>query len=290
MPIHLNVNGSWREGDKVYVRVAGSWVEADELFVKQAGVWHSAWKNEVVFVNTSNRTAASIFELMGSPTQPGTYIFENRATISAGTGSYALRTGVFPAGSILKIVNKGYIRGRGGNGGANTGGAGGAGGTALYIDMNCTLDNGAGYIFGGGGGGGGYRAYDSGYPDAYDIRAGGGGGAGGNGGTGAASAVVGSSAPSPTASNGGTGTTTAGGVGGWARGSQGSFFEQVNGGNGGAPGVAGGKGGYSNGSSNRKNVKVAGASGAAGAAIARNGKTVTITAGNDTNRIKGAVV
>lgn len=290
MAINAKVGGTWKGISKIWVKVSGTWSQAVQVWAYFSGGWKSAWKNEIVYINTSDRTGASIFELMGSPTKPGTYIFENRATISAGTGSYALRTGVFPAGSILKIVNKGYIRGRGGNGGANTGGAGGAGGTALYIDMNCTLDNGAGYIFGGGGGGGGYRAYDSGYPDAYDIRAGGGGGAGGNGGTGAASAVVGSSTPSPTVSNGGTGTTTAGGVGGWARGSSGAYFEQVNGGNGGAPGVAGGKGGYSNGSSNLKNAKVAGASGAAGAAIARNGKTVTITAGNDTNRIKGAVV
>lgn len=54
--------------------------------------------NEIRYTNTANRTGASIFELMDSPTQPNTYIFENQATISAGTGTYALRTGVFPAG------------------------------------------------------------------------------------------------------------------------------------------------------------------------------------------------
>ena len=113
-------------------------------------------------INTSNRTAASIFELMGSPTQPNTYIFENQATISAGTGSYALRTGVFPAGSILKIVNKGYIRGKGGNGGPYNA-AGSSGGVALYIDFACELDNGSGFMFGGGGGGGGAQTYAIGY-------------------------------------------------------------------------------------------------------------------------------
>ena len=250
--------------------------------------------SEIVYINTFDRTAASIFELMGSPTQPGIYIFENQATISAGTGSYALRTGVFPAGSILKIVNKGYIVGKGGDGGANTGGAGGAGANALYIDMNCELDNGAGYVFGGGGGGGGYRAYSSPDPQNYDIRAGGGGGAGGNGGTGAASAKVGSIGTALILTNGANGTISAGGAGGVVKSDVSlngqTISEQVTGGNGGGPGVAGGQGSYSNVQVTVKDVKVPGAGGAGGAAITRNGNTVSIIAGNNTTQIKGAIV
>lgn len=294
MPLNVNAGGSWRTASKVYAKVSGAWVTAKELWGYMSGGWRSAWKNEIRYINTANRTGASIFELMGSPTQPNTYIFENQATISAGTGTYALRTGVFPAGSILKIVNKGYIVGKGGNGGANTGGAGGAGANALYIDMNCELDNGAGYVFGGGGGGGGYRGYYSGGPQNYDIRAGGGGGAGGNGGTGAASAKVGSAGTALILTNGANGTISAGGAGGVVK-SDGSLkgqtiYEQVTGGNGGGPGVAGGQGSYSNVQSTAKNVKVPGAGGAAGAAIVKNGKTVTITAGNNTTRIRGAIV
>lgn len=248
--------------------------------------------NEIRYINTANRTGASIFELMGSPTQPDIYFFENQATISAGASSYALRTGVFPAGSILKIVNKGYIVGKGGDGGANTGGAGGAGANALYIDMNCELDNGAGYVFGGGGGGGGYRAYSSGTPQSYDIRAGGGGGAGGNGGAGVASAGVGVGGTT----SGEKGTLTAGGAGGFVRSAvttaNGTISEEVYGGDGGGPGTAGGRGRFVRvgGSGVTKDVKVAGAGGAAGAAIVKNGKALTITAGNDTNRIRGAIV
>lgn len=298
MPLNVKAGGSWRTASKVYVKVAGAWVTAKELWGYMNGGWRSAWKNEIRYINTSNRTAANIFELMGSPTQPNTYIFENQATISAGTDSYALRTGVFPAGSILKIVNKGYIVGKGGDGGANTGGAGGAGNNALFTDMDCEIDNGEGFIFGGGGGGGGYRAYYSGGPQNYDIRAGGGGGAGGNGGAGVASAKVGAIGAAVGTTSGENGTLTAGGAGGFVR-SDGttnnvSAYEEVYGGNGGGPGTAGGQGRFVRGGSNlsadMKNVKVPGAGGAAGAAIVKNGKTVTITAGNDTNRIRGAIV
>lgn len=296
MPLNVNAGGSWRTASKVHAKVAGAWVTAKELWGYMSGGWRSAWKNEIRYINTANRTGASIFELMGSPTQPNIYIFENQATISAGAGSYALRTGVFPAGSVLKIVNKGYIVGKGGDGGANTGGAGGAGTNALFIDQDCELDNGAGYVFGGGGGGGGYRAYFSGGPQNYDIRAGGGGGAGGNGGAGVASAKVGSVGTAAIVRNGATGTTTAGGLGGLVR-SDGSIngttiYEEVYGGDGGGPGTAGGQGRFVRvgGSGNAKDVKVPGAGGAAGAAIVKNGKTVTITAGNDTNRIRGAIV
>lgn len=247
MPIHLNVNGSWREGNKVYVRVAGSWVEADELFVRQAGVWSSAWRNEIVFVNNSNRTAASIFELMGSPSVPGNYIFENTATISAASrGGWALQTGVFPAGSTLTIINKGHIRGGGGDGGNGIDGAGSAGGTALVLNFPATIDNTSGTIWGGGGGGGGgWRPPVQ--PGMPPTLFGGGGGAGipaGNGGPGGGFQGV----------AGANGTATAGGAG-------------VDG-DGGAPGAAG-------------TARGAGAAGRGGYSVQTNGNAVTWIAVGD---------
>jgi len=232
--------------------------------------------SEIRYINTANRTAASIYELMGSPTQPGNYIFENQATISAGTGTYALRTGVFPAGSTLLIVNKGYIRGKGGNGGT-PGVAGAAGGTALYVDMDCTIDNTNGYIFGGGGGGGGASCVNS--SISVSLYASGGGGAGSAEGAGGSTTQVGS-----------PGTATTGGAGGSATYTfavTGKTWGAV-GGAGGANGAAGVNGSYiTAGGTGWTYITTTG--GAAGAAIARNGKTVTITAGNDTTRIKGAV-
>ena len=241
--------------------------------------------SEIVYINTFDRTAASIFELMGSPTQPGIYIFENQATISAGAGSYAMRTGVFPAGSTLRIVNKGYIRGKGGAGGPYNG-AGSPGGTALYLDMNCSLDNGAGFIFGGGGGGGGVFGQNS--AQAYSFAPGG-GGAGAD--PGAAGAGFGHDTTArqksipPSA-----GTTDAGG--------QGATIEFVMsatnyskhyGGAGGGPGTAGVAGTWALATQSKSSWGVY-SGGAAGAAISLNGKTLTITTGNDTNRIRGAIV
>ena len=107
---------------------------------------------EITFINTANRTDANIHTLMGSPTKKGNYIFINRATIGASGASFALRTGTFPAGSTLHIINEGNIHGL--SGAAGTGGGGGAGGDALYVDFPCTIENASGYIFGGGGGGG----------------------------------------------------------------------------------------------------------------------------------------
>lgn len=291
MPLNVKAGGSWRTASKVYAKVSGAWVTAKELWGYMSGGWRSAWKNEIRYINTSNRTAASIFELMGSPTQPGTYIFENQATISAGTGSYALRTGVFPAGSTLKIVNKGYIRGRGGRGGAgNTTGAAGVGapgGVALHIDYPCTIDNAEGYIFGGGGGGGGSYGYAA--PANYSYCPGGGGAGSSAGAAGSGfgyDPTYGSNVRAPAA-----GTENAGGLGAFRRATYTNIVMNYIGGTGGGPGVAG-QAGYGEKSShiNWKSSTVFHAGGAAGAAILRNGLAVTLTAGNDTVRIKGAIV
>jgi hypothetical protein len=71
----------------------------------------------------------------------------------------ALTIGSFPAGSEIKVVNYGTIKGAGGVGGAgaNYGGsaaAGQQGGTAILTTVNVTIEN-NGQIYGGGGGGGG---------------------------------------------------------------------------------------------------------------------------------------
>lgn len=279
MPLNVKAGGSWRTASKVYAKVAGSWVTAKELWGYMSGGWRSAWKNEIRYINTSNRTAASIFELMGSPTQPGNYIFENQATISAGTGSFALRTGAFPAGSTLHIINKGTIQGRGGNGGNAAVGsatAGAAGGTALHIDFPCSVDNGGGYILGGGGGGGG--GYSKNFEDGASAAwAGGGGGQGSSGG------AAGSGRGERTAATQTAGTASAAGAygQGWALAS--NYWVRS-----GAGGVAGAAGGAAT-KSPSVGTGIYAAGGAAGAAIARNGHTVTITAGNDTTRIKGVV-
>lgn len=180
--------------------------------------WMSEMKGrsvEVRYINTSNINRANIFQLMGSPSVPNQYIFENTATISGGVaGGFALRTGRFPAGSTLTIINKHYILGGGGNGAPISGGTGSAGGHAIILDFPTFVDNTAGNIAGGGGGGGAYN-------NQGDVRNGGGGGGGGT--------------PAGIAARGATsGTSTNGGAGG-------AGASNVKGA-GGAAGVTGGDG------------------------------------------------
>lgn len=183
---------------------------------------------EVKYTNTVNRTQASIHALMGSPTAVTTYIFENTATISAASrGGWALQTGAFPAGSTLRIINRGAIRGGGGNGGAS-GAVGGAGGSALVINFPATIDNTGGTIWGGGGGGGSAAS--------GVISAGGGGGGGIPAGAGGGGLVVGAG-----------GSVTGGGKGGYVASTMSGGTGGGVGAAGGAAvgGVGGGRGGYS---------------------------------------------
>jgi len=97
---------------------------------------------------------------------------------STGTGTPALALSGGTTGDTVKIINNGYIAGKGGNGAESAPGStttGGAGGTALSLGFNTTIDNtnASAYIGGGGGGGG-----------SVDSAADGGGGGGAGGGTG----------------------------------------------------------------------------------------------------------
>ena len=279
MPLNVKDGGSWRAASKVYAKVAGTWVTTKELWGYMSGGWRSGWKNEIRYINTADRTGADIHALMGWPSQPSNYIFENNATISAGGGTFALRTGTFPAGSTLTIINRGYIRGRGGSAGGHKYPSE-AGGIALYLDFPCTLDNGAGYIFGGGGGGAWHERTYHGTQGPHSWGwgvAGGGGGAGSNAGGGSGSA--GSTYVSVWA-HGAGGSIAGGGAGGQIRHQDGGM---AYGGVGGGPGAGGGQG------SGAFYSAIYGTPGAAGAAIAVNGRGINIVAGNNANQIKGYI-
>lgn len=159
-------------------------------------------------------------------------------TIEAGTvvgsgGGPAITVGDWPVGSLITLVVKGRIQGRGGKGGSGEGfdqpiTNGQSGSAAIYTRFPITLNvgSGLGQVWGGGGGGGG-----------GDTGGGGGGGAGTNPGSGG----VGGDG-----SDGSDGTQLLGGSGG-----------APNGGDGGDPGEPGQDGGGIQG----------GDGGAAGAAI-----------------------
>ena len=61
MPINVKAGGSWRAANKIYARIAGAWIVADQVWGYASGGWRSAWRNEIRYINTANRTGASIF-------------------------------------------------------------------------------------------------------------------------------------------------------------------------------------------------------------------------------------
>ena len=185
----------------------------------------------------------------------------------------AFRQGAFPAGATLKIINQAQLIGKGGDGGnggsadyesgvcnVGDGTAGGAGGAAMSFTTDCIIDNAYGLIAGGGGGGAGLPG--------ECFTGGAKAGNGGNGGQGYIGGLGGSA--------GFVGVAATAGVDGGA-------------GNKNNPGqvegcAAGGGLGQSGASTSTR------AGGAAGAAILKNGNTVTITAGNNAEQVRGAII
>lgn len=113
----------------------------------------------------------------------GTTVVRVRLTVMPGVHVLnGLFTGTFPSGSMVKIVNLGFLDGAGGDGGRgmdySTGlqnEAGEDGGDAFTASCSCSVQN-LGHIRAGGGGGGGGR------PANYSEETWGGGGGGGAGG------------------------------------------------------------------------------------------------------------
>lgn len=181
------------------------------------------------------------------------------------TSNRGFRTGGFPSGSTLNLINHGRIAGYGGNGGGFAGKHGSPGGDAIYLDDNIIIDNADGEIFGGGGGGG----------KGADFTPGGKGGGGGGG---------------QGYTDGGNGGQVLGGA---QDGDDGSESGRGLGGNPGGSGAKSGGGGGtwgSNGTNGGTNSRESGGTGGtAGKAVAKNGKTVTWIAGYNGTQVRGAV-
>ncbi|WP_432473736.1 hypothetical protein [Amphritea sp. HPY] len=264
MTVNVRQGGVWYEAAP-HVKQGGVWYECQEVWNKQAGVWEQSFANVQTYTSTGTRTNVNIFADFGSPTEAGDFIWINNGDCRSGGSTYAVQTGTFPSGSTLTIINNGYIRGRGGKGGncaTQSASSGSPGQTALTCGYSCTIDNTNGYIYGGGGGGGG--ASDVVGKGIY-YNCAGGGGAGSNAGAGGTR--------SGTGDNGDAGSLTGGGAGG--------YYSSRYGGAGGGLGASGATAPSHN--------SYRGSGGAAGKAIAKNGKTVTITAGNNSTQVKGAV-
>lgn len=193
---------------------------------------------------------------------------------STTTATPAFSQGTFAAGATLKIINQGQIIGRGGDGGeggavdyelsvcfVSDGFNGEAGGTAISLSTNTIIDNTYGLIGGGGGGGAGTRGTCS-----ASFRQSGNGGCGGQGYIGGAGGAAGDAGFATT--SGDVGPDGAKNYPG-----SGSGFNA-----GGELGQAG------------TDAVTGGVGGAGGAAVNRNGKTLTITGGNNSTQVRGAIV
>lgn len=232
-----------------------------------------------LYINEDKEDYLLTDELTTSEAKEYVVVVNSGVVIGAtSTANAAFRQGSFFAGATLKLVNLGQIIGAGGNGGTGpntsvthpncnfgTAGDGLSGGDALDLTTDATIDNGFGLISGGGGGGSGIKGsceYD-GELDLYRVSGGrgGGGGQGYTGGAGGTGGTASSNYHTNALANGFTGAS----------------------GTIGSPGSNGGELGEQGGS------QQGGTGGAAGKAIDKNGNTVIITAGNNSEQIKGDV-
>lgn len=204
-------------------------------------------------------------------------VITGSAVIGASSNANAsFRQGTFPSGATLKLINQGKVLGKGGTGGKGgnltifsgscdpqPGDDGIDGGDAFDFTTDVTLDNLLGLIGGGGGGGAGENAFCQ-PVGASSSGIGGSGGQGFQGGAGGAGGTIISDGSQPTieGSDGSDGTRSYAGT------------ETYNGGELAQPGQD-------------SNTNVGGSG---GRAILTNGNTVTITAGDNAEQIKGDIV
>ena len=211
-----------------------------------------------------------------APTGPASVVIQvnSDVNISGILNGIAMDLKGLVDGSTIRIVNLGNIYGQGGLGGdgrdvwseeesgicavATTGGSAGISGRdAIQVDGNVdvTIENVDGRIWGGGGGGGGGNSRERSVPPCQSGAGGGGGGgagadvAGGPGGSGGSSTQFGIPVCTATSGNAGTGGVSgAGGSGGAGCGGSCTGGPGGAGGDFGASGVVGGFGGLAGGS------------------------------------------
>jgi hypothetical protein len=154
---NVNIGPNFTLASNVYIKDSSSWIEPQEIYIKDGGDWKLLHK--VVYI-TSSTNNLNLYSYVSSPSSPIRLIAHiNSGVVIGSTSGAALTVGSFPAGSQIKLVNYGTIKGRGGIGGAgaNYGGSAGSGepgGIAIITTANITIEN-NGTIAGGGGGGGG---------------------------------------------------------------------------------------------------------------------------------------
>lgn len=260
----------------------------------------AGYNGSVVAANTTiteNTMGVRLYTLVGSPSSsvnvsvtinPGVVLY------SPSTSDYALDVTGFKPGSVINLINNGYILGKGGNGGAGgSSGGGGASTTQILAGARGRPGGGAingpssgttlnitnnGYIWGGGGGGGGGGCNAS--SGTWNSN-GGGGGAGAGGALGGDGGLADAGEGTISTHNGGDSNSSsqsgqgAGGAGGGSETGE-------SGGDGGTWGSDGDDG--TNGTQSQ-----GGAGGAGGAAVSNNSGTVNFVAGGSSPNVLGSI-
>lgn len=254
----------------------------------------------------NNEASVQIFARAGSPVGATTLNLTINAGVtisSESTITPALDLSGFAVGSVINLVNRGVVHGRGGDGGdGGTGGAlfrhiykgknGRAGGTAILgpgASRTLNITNVSGRIWGGGGGGGGGGGTFS-DGAANGVNGGGGGGGSGNGAGGDGSSLTqnDSTLTIPVGSDGGYAGCTSTGVNG-AGGAGGQTGPSATAGAGGAGGDWGTAGTAGASPTTYTRQSAGGSAGAAGKAIDINGGTATFVSGSGAPNVIGAV-
>lgn len=161
MTIDIKVGTTWAKVEQPFFKINDrSWVPLKRVLNKVNGEWKEIWPSEIVRETVAGGSGfcINIWDEMGRPTAPGNYTYINNGTLGGGVNCPAIRTGRFPPGSVVKLINNGMISGRGGNG-AVLGGAlsysahAEQGGDGVWLEVPTIVQN-NGVIQGGGGGGG----------------------------------------------------------------------------------------------------------------------------------------
>lgn len=254
--------------------LAPKWAGASGYF-NLGGFWRRNQPSTYILQDTAD---LNLFDLAGRPTQPVDLVFEILPGItvySTSASTPALDTGVFPAGSTIKLINRGQIIGAGGSGATEVWQdptivfvPPGAGGPAIGMRSPLTVDNSGGSILGGGGGG---AVGARGGPYCLSGGGAGGGGAGRVGGRGGAETAWGGGA--------GSDGSTVGGEGGAG------LMDGKQGGSGGGYGAPGNRGPAPDLGGCPQSDQV----GAAGPAILTNGHALTFLGEAEAPYVKGPI-
>lgn len=180
MTTKIKVNGAWKTLKDCWVKVNGTWRLVPTVYEKDGTTWKVVHRHRYTFYKTISTTTLN-YNLRADAIASGwngTDPLDAVITISTNTvvGSSSISAHAFtvgssyPNGTIIRVINNGYIVGRGGNGGlgggrgngANPGTVGTAGGPALNAGYPVTVVNNGTIGGGGGGGGGGFGNWDQG--------------------------------------------------------------------------------------------------------------------------------